>query len=118
MKVVKKYFLFQFCGKFKSKAFLIAALLVFLAACKGEDKKKQFIEQEIKAAVDAYRLRRIKECQVAAFEKANMMADSIIRVKYTSGDSLALIGKPVKPDKIKVKSPLDTTPVQPLLPKQ
>jgi hypothetical protein len=95
---------------------IIFLILTIVIACKKEDKKHAFIQQEINAAVEAYKVRRYKECRDAAYEKANVLADSIIRVKYTT-DTTALFGKPVKPEKIKIKSPLDTTPVQPIIPK-
>jgi ABC-type transporter MlaC component len=117
MNILKIVLFFIFYKKSISISILFLILMAFIA-CKKEDKKKAFIQQEINAAIDAYKMRRYKECSNAAYEKANMYADSIIRVKYTATDSLAFLGKPVKPERIKIKSPLDTTPVQPILPKK
>lgn len=100
------------------KVFLISIVLISLIACTDTDKRKQeMIDQEVKAAVESYKAKRYKECMSAVIDSANRIVDSLIVVKMTAVDTSLLNGRPRKPIKPIIKSPLDTTPVKPILPK-
>jgi hypothetical protein len=45
------------------------------------------------------------------------LVDSMIVARNTQVDTALFSGKPIKPTKPVIKSPLDTTPVVPILPK-
>jgi hypothetical protein len=92
-------------------------LLSTLIACDAEAEKRQLIEQEINNSVTSHREKKLRECRVAALDSANKIVDSIILARNTQIDTSLFTGKPVKPTKPIIKSPLDTTPVVPILPK-
>ena len=94
--------------------FSIAVLLVF-QNCKNDDPKRQIIAQEVSNAVESYRSKRLADCRTVALDSANKIADSIIIVRNTRVDPSLFIGKPLKPTKPLIKSPLDTTPVVPII---
>lgn len=86
-------------------------------ACNDSQEKQALIEQEIKNAVEAFRQKKLRECYVAAYDSANKLADSIILVRNAVTDTSLFTGKPTRPTKPIIKSPLDTTPVEPLFKK-
>ncbi len=93
-------------------------IITVVTACENESKRKQkLIDEEVKATVESYRNKRYMECMTAIADSANKLVDSLIVVKMTAGDTSIMMGKPVKPIKPVFKSPLDTTPVQPIIPK-
>lgn len=92
--------------------------MFLIIACTDKAKlKQQMIEQEVNAAVESYRMKRYKECMTAITDSANRIVDSLIVAKMTAVDTSSLTGRPQKPQKPIIKSPLDTTPVKPILPK-
>ena len=97
--------------------FLTCAILCGLVACKKDDKKQQLIEQEVRSAVESFRQKKLIECRAAVLDSANKLADSIVLVRNTVVDTALVNGKPKKPTKPLIKSPLDTTPVEPLFKK-
>lgn len=99
------------------KIILLFVLLSPLFACKKEENKQQLIDQEIRNAVESFRLKQRTQCQTAALDSANKIVDSMIVAKNTLVDTSLFSGKPVKPVKPLIKSALDTTPVVPILPK-
>ena len=99
------------------KMTLLFLLLSPMFACKKEEDKQQLIDQEIRNAVESFRFRERTQCQTAALDSANKIVDSMIVAKNTLVDTSLFSGKPVKPVKPLIKSPLDTTPVVPILPK-
>jgi DNA gyrase/topoisomerase IV subunit B len=97
---------------------LFILIIIMTTACENESKRKQkLIDEEVKAAVESYRNRKIRECMAVIADSANTLVDSLIIVKMTAMDTSAMFGKPVKPIKPVFKSPLDTTPVEPIIPK-
>ena len=99
------------------KTTLLLLLLSPLFGCKKEENKQQLIDQEIRNAVESFRLKQRTQCQTAALDSANKIVDSLIVAKNTLVDTSLFAGKPVKPVKPLIKSALDTTPVVPILPK-
>jgi ABC-type uncharacterized transport system auxiliary subunit len=103
--------------KFKFIIFLLFIAVLF--SCETDQKKKQeMIDTEVKQALESYRQRRRNECLTAIADSANRIADSLIRIKMTAYDTSLLSRKPIKPIKPTIKSPLDTTDVTPLIPKE
>jgi hypothetical protein len=98
-------------------ASLFLILIYFFWACKKDEGKQQLIDQEVRNAVESYRFKQRKQCQVAALDSANRLVDSIIVARNTQIDTSIFSGKPIKPVKPVIKSALDTTPVVPILPK-
>jgi hypothetical protein len=96
---------------------IICLLFFFTTSCK-EDKsqEKAFVMREVARKVAEYRLQREAECRNAALERANILADSIIFAE-AKGDSAGIMPRPARPVRPVIKSPLDSTEVQPLLPK-
>lgn len=99
------------------KTTVLLLLLSPFFACKKEENKQQLIDQEIRNAVESFRLKQRTQCQTAALDSANKIVDSMIVAKNTLVDTSLFSGKPVKPVKPLIKSALDTTPVVPILPK-
>ncbi len=98
--------------------FFIAIIFITFTACGDEEKRKQeAIDQEVKMAVESYRNKRVKECLTGLLDSANKITDSLIVLKMTAYDTSSLFAKPMKPVKPIIKSPLDTTPVKPIIPK-
>ena len=92
--------------------------MVFFTACNDDVMLKQEkIDQEVKSAIEAYRNKRMNECLVSILDSANTITDSLIVQKMTAMDTMSAMGKPLKPIKPIIKSPLDTTPVKPIIPK-
>jgi hypothetical protein len=93
----------------------IAAFLLFFIACNNEAAMKEtFIQQEVLNSIEKYKVKRRMECITAALDSANRIADSIILVKMSAVDT-GLLKRPPKPIKPIIQSPLDTTPVQPII---
>ncbi|MDZ7876026.1 MAG: hypothetical protein U5L45_00065 [Saprospiraceae bacterium] len=99
------------------KASLFLILIYFFFSCKKDEGKQQLIDQEVRNAVESFRLKQRTQCQLAALDSANKLVDSIIVVRNTQVDTSIFAGKPIKPPKPIIKSALDTTPVVPILPK-
>lgn len=100
------------------KIFLFSlSILCVVAACKDDKEKQQLIDQEVKSAVESFRQKKRTECRAAVLDSANKLADSIVLVRNTVVDTALVNGKPKKPTKPLIKSPLDTTPVEPLFKK-
>jgi hypothetical protein len=99
------------------KTTVLLLLLSPFFACQKEENKQQLIDQEIRNAVESFRLKQRTQCQTAALDSANKIVDSMIVAKNTLVDTSLFSGKPVKPVKPLIKSALDTTPVVPILPK-
>jgi hypothetical protein len=100
-----------------TKRLLTLALFALFLACNEEVEKEKIIQQEIANAVKVYEQKKLDACRTAALDSANRIVDSIILARNTQVDTLLFVGKPVKPTKPILKSPLDTTPVVPILPK-
>jgi hypothetical protein len=98
--------------------YLSIILLITLAeSCgKEEQRRADMIDSEVKTLLDRHVERRKKECLAALMDTASRIADSLIVAKMTKVDSSIFIGRPEKPVKPIIKSPLDTTPVVPLVP--
>ena len=101
----------------KNILFLVTILITFTACGNEEKRKQEAIDQEVKIAVESYRNKRVKECMTALLDSANKITDSLIVLKMTAYDTSSLLAKPMKPVKPIIKSPLDTTPVKPIIPK-
>jgi hypothetical protein len=101
----------------KNIFFLLSSLLFLIVACKEDDKKQGLIDQEVKNAVESFRQRKLNECRAMVIDSANKLADSIVLARNTVVDTALVNGKPKKPTKPVIKSPLDTTPVEPLFKK-
>lgn len=100
------------------KILFISVTLFFLIACTDTAKRKQeMIDQEVHSVIESYHQKRYKECMSAIIDSANKITDSLILIKMTAVDTSLLMGRPKKPVKPIIKSPLDTTPVKPILPK-
>jgi hypothetical protein len=99
------------------KITLVFAVISLLVACKKDDNKQQLVDQEVRSAVESFRFKQRTKCQIAALDSANKLVDSMIVARNTQVDTALFSGKPVKPVKPVIKSPLDTTPVVPILPK-
>ena len=102
---MKNTFSFVFC------------LVFLIVACKQDDKKQELIDQEVKSAIESFRQRKLNECRATVIDSANKLADSIVLARNTVVDTALVNGKPKKPAKPVIKSPLDTTPVEPLFKK-
>ena len=100
------------------KSLFLCFILFSLLSCK-EDKKDEtaFVQREVIKRVEDYRMQREAECRAIALERANILADSIIFAQ-AKNDTLSAMQRPIRPIRPTLKSPLDTTEVQPLLPKQ
>ena len=99
--------------------FWAVIIIIIFTACGNEEKRKQeLIDEEVKMAVESYRNKRVKECMAVLLDSANKITDSLIVVKMTAFDTSSLFAKPMKPVKPIIKSPLDTTPVKPIIPKK
>lgn len=101
----------------KNIFFLLSSLLFLIVACKEDDKKHILIDQEVKSAIESFRQRKLNECRAMVIDSANKLADSIILARNTVVDTALVNNKPKKPTKPVIKSPLDTTPVEPLFKK-
>ena len=101
----------------KKIIFLCVSILLLLAACKDDSQKQQLIDQEVQSVVESFRQKKLNECRAAVLDSANKLADSIVLVRNTVVDTALINGKPKKPTKPVIKSPLDTTPVEPLFKK-
>ena len=101
----------------KKLFFLTCSILLVLFACKKDNKKQDLIDQEVRNAVESFRQKKLNECRMAVLDSANRLADSIVLVRNTVVDTALINGKPKKPTKPLIKSPLDTTPVVPLIKK-
>ncbi|MBL7817379.1 MAG: hypothetical protein JNL70_20400 [Saprospiraceae bacterium] len=101
----------------KQLYFLFCLFLCTFVACKDDTKRQQLIDQEVKNAIESFRQKKFNECRTALLDSANKLADSIILVRNTVVDTALINGKPKKPTKPVIKSPLDTTPVEPLFKK-
>jgi hypothetical protein len=100
------------------KIFILSVTILSLfIACKDDKQKQQLIDQEVKSAVESFRQKKLLECRAAVLDSANRLADSIILVRNTVVDTALVNGKPKKPTKPVIKSPLDSTPVEPLFKK-
>jgi predicted DNA-binding protein (UPF0278 family) len=99
------------------KATFFLLFILFLTACKKENGKQPLIDQEVRNAVESFRLKQRTQCQTTALDSANKLVDSIIIARNTTVDTSIFSGKPIKPPKPVIKSALDTTPVAPILPK-
>lgn len=97
--------------------FFTAALSCLLIACKEDNQKQQLIDKEVQSAIESFRQKKRNECRAAVLDSANKLADSIVLVRNTVVDTALINGKPKKPTKPVIKSPLDTTPVEPLFKK-
>jgi hypothetical protein len=97
---------------------LILILFFSITACTDTAKRKQeMIDQEVNSVVESYHQKRYKECMSAIIDSANKITDSLILLKMTAVDTSLLTGRPKRPLKPIIKSPLDTTPVKPILQK-
>jgi hypothetical protein len=102
--------------RFLVKIFCLGLCCVCYLGCTDKEKiRETMIQNEISARLKAFETKRYNECLVAALDSANRIADSLILARMVAGDSSALFGKPVKPIKPIIKSPLDTTPVVPIV---
>jgi hypothetical protein len=91
--------------------------LLFFTACNNQEGMKEaFIQEEVKTNIEKYKVKKRMECISAALDSANRITDSIILMKMSAIDT-NLLRRPAKPIKPIIKSPLDTTPVQPILQK-
>lgn len=99
------------------KATLFLIFISFFMSCKKDEGKQQLIDQEVRSSVESFRLKQRTKCQIAALDSANKLVDSIIVAQNTRVDTSLFSGKPIKPTRPVIKSPLDTTPVVPILPK-
>jgi hypothetical protein len=102
----------------KSHKFIATLLFsIFFTACNNKaEMKETFIQQEVKTNIEKYKVKKRMECIAAALDSANRISDSIILMKMSAIDT-NLLKRPKKPIKPIIKSPLDTTPVQPILQK-
>jgi hypothetical protein len=92
-------------------------LLLTVLACNDNAKlREDFIQEQIQMGLNKRIADRRKECFAAAMDSASRIADSLVMVKMTTADT-AILRRPAKPIKPIIKSPLDTTPVQPILSK-
>lgn len=101
----------------KKLFFTTLSMCVILFACKKDNKKQDLIDQEVHNAVESFRQKKLNECRMMVLDSANKLADSIVLVRNTVVDTALINGKPEKPTKPIIKSPLDTTPVSPLFKK-
>ncbi len=92
-------------------------VITFIACSNEAEVKEAFIQQEVKNNIEKYKVKKRMECITAALDSANRIADSIILVKMTAIDT-NLLRRPTRPIKPIIKSPLDTTPVKPILQKE
>ena len=100
------------------KIFILSfTILSLLVACKDDKQKQQLIDQEVQSAIQSFRQKKLLECRAAVLDSANKLADSIVLMRNTVVDTALVNGKPKKPTKPLIKSPLDTTPVEPLFKK-
>lgn len=108
----KNYFFYNLL-----KIQIIYIIIFSITSCK-EDKseEKAFVAREVARKIADYRLQREAECRMAALERANILADSIIFAE-AKGDTAGIMQRPVRPMRPVIKSPLDSIEVQPLLPK-
>lgn len=95
----------------------IFVILSCLVACKNQESKQGLIDLEVRNAVESFSFKQRLKCQTTALDSANKLVDSMIVARNTLVDTSLFAGKPVKPTKPVIKSPLDTTPVVPILPK-
>ncbi len=98
------------------KCFLILGLLLTLG-CSKKDLNRDLIEKEININIQSEVNSRKKDCASQVFEKANMMADSIILTMIQSNTDIN-DHKPLKPSKPTLKANLDTFDVVPIVPKR
>jgi hypothetical protein len=90
-------------------------LLLGLLACNDNAKLREaFIQEQIQLGLDKRIADRRKDCLTAAMDSASRIADSLVTAKMTALDT-SILRRPPKPIKPIIKSPLDTTPVKPIL---
>ena len=92
-------------------------IFIFIACSNEAEIKEAFIQQEVKNNIEKYKVKKRMECITAALDSANRIADSLILVKMTAIDT-NLLRRPTRPIKPIIKSPLDTTPVKPIIQKE
>jgi hypothetical protein len=102
----------------KIKNLVVPLILLFsLLACNDNVKLREaFIQEQIQLGLEKRTSDRRKECIMAAMDSASRIADSLVTAKMTAVDT-SILRRPAKPIKPIIKSPLDTMPVQPILPK-
>jgi hypothetical protein len=96
----------------------ISLLLLFaLFSCSDKDKIHEvYIQEQIRLGIEKRIAEKHKECFISAMDSASRVADSIVTAKMTALDT-SILHRPAKPTKPIIKSPLDTTPVEPILSK-
>jgi hypothetical protein len=98
------------------KIFFLNGFCLWLTGCGNDEAAKEaLVQKEIAVAVKAYREQRLKDCRENIYEKANLIADSILitRAKMLSPNG-SIAPKPVKPVKPTLKEDLDSVEVKPL----
>jgi hypothetical protein len=96
--------------------FLVFIVLV-LFSCHKNDSSRAFIENEININIQSAINTRKKECASEVYEKANLIADSLILIMLQSNTNID-DSKPNKPIKPTLKTNLDTFNVEPIVPKR
>lgn len=98
------------------KIFFLNGFCLWLTGCGNDEAAKEaLVQKEIAVAVKAYREQRLKDCRENIYEKANLIADSILitRARMLSPNG-SIAPKPVKPVKPTLKEDLDSVEVKPL----
>jgi putative N-acetylmannosamine-6-phosphate epimerase len=92
-------------------------LFITLLACNDNAKMREvYIQEQIKLGIEKRIAEKRMECITAVMDSASRLADSIVTAKMTAMDT-SMLRRPQRPTKPIIKSSLDTTPVQPILPK-
>lgn len=73
------------------------------------------IENYVSEKIESYKTSRLKSCREVALSKATEIVDSLlIERARLEKDTFGKPGKPEKPPRPEIKTPIDTTPIRPL----
>ena len=97
-------------------------VMMLMVSCTGAQKKKK--EAKIQAIIDSlvaervaiYRKKSWASCREKMLNRASELADSIVRVRAIKTTIIDSLDRPMPPDRPlrpEIRTPLDTTPVEP-----
>lgn len=104
--------------------FLLGTIVI--VSCFGFQKEKSkeaeiqvLIDAKVAEKVEAFRIKRLAKCRERVLKRAGELADSIIMAKAKSTtiiDDASRPTPPERPTRPPIKTPIDTTPVEPFFP--
>jgi len=96
---------------------IVAGLAFIIFSAFQKESPKDRIEEEVNKKVEKYRDLEMKRCRKKMFERAGLMADSLLMARSRSKaiDTLVKPPIPIRPNRPEVLYPKDSTPLAPFL---